>query len=256
MIDRKPTIKICNKETLMIQIRRANERGHAHHGWLNSWHTFSFSNYFDPEQIGFSDLLVINDDTVAPGRGFGAHPHDNMEIFSYVLKGHLSHQDSMGNGSTIQPGDIQLMSAGTGVVHSEMNGSKEQPVHFLQIWVMPNVKQKAPNYQQIHIDNSEKRGQLRLIISPNGEQGSLTIRQDTKIYAGLFDQDEEIIFKTDPQRYYYLHIATGRIEMNGTRFEAGDGARIRQEDSLHFSKGQNAEIILFDLRPNERPERI
>ena len=240
----------------MIDIRKSNERGHADHGWLNSWHTFSFSNYFDPKQVGFSDLLVINDDTVAPGRGFGAHPHDNMEIFSYVLDGELSHQDSMGNGSTIKPGDIQLMSAGTGVVHSEMNGSKNTPVHFLQIWVMPNVKQKSPNYQQIHVTDAEKRGTLRLIISPEGENGSLSIRQDAKIYAGLFDKDEELTFDADPNRHYYLHVAKGSIDLNGKRFKAGDGARIRKESALHFSKGDQAEILLFDLRPNELPQRI
>ncbi len=240
----------------MIQIRKAHERGHADHGWLNSWHTFSFSNYFDPQEIGFSDLLVINDDTVAPGRGFGAHPHDNMEIFSYVLAGELSHQDSMGNGSTIIPGDIQLMSAGTGIVHSEMNGSNKTPVHFLQIWVMPNVKQKKPHYQQIHISTAEKQGKLRLIISPDGQQDSLSIRQDTKIYAGLFTQDEEAMFTADPHRYYYLHVASGSINLNGKTFHAGDGARIRQESLLHFSKGVEAEILLFDLRPHEKPIRV
>lgn len=235
----------------MINIRKADDRGHANHGWLNSWHTFSFANYFNPQEVGFSDLLVINDDTVAPGRGFGAHPHDNMEIFSYVLEGALGHQDSMGNGSVITPGDIQLMSAGTGIVHSEMNGSQQDPVHFLQIWIKPNVQQKAPNYQQIHVSPAEKRGTLRLIMSPDAAQGSLAIRQDAKIYAGLFDQDEEITFTADPQRYYYLHVASGSIELNGIAFNAGDGARIREESSLHFANGHNAEILLFDLRPQD-----
>ena len=240
----------------MIDIRKANDRGHADHGWLNSWHTFSFSNYFDPKQLGFSDLLVINDDTVSPGRGFGAHPHDNMEIFSYVLDGKLSHQDSMGNGSTIKPGDIQLMSAGTGVVHSEMNGSNDAPVHFLQIWIMPNIQQPKPNYQQIYIDDEEKRGKLRTIISPDGAHGSLQIRQDTTIYAGLFNGDESTIFKADPHRYYYLHVAKGCIDLNGQSLNAGDGVKIRQESQLHLTNGQQAEVLLFDLRPNELPERI
>lgn len=240
----------------MIEIRKANDRGPANHGWLNSWHTFSFANYFDPKQIGFSDLLVINDDTVDAGRGFGAHPHDNMEIFSYVLEGELGHQDSMGNGSTIKPGDIQLMSAGNGVVHSEMNASKTDSVHFLQIWIMPNVKNDAPNYQQIHVSNEEKQGKLRLIISPNGADHSLTIRQDAKVYAGLFDKNDTETFQLDFQRYYYLHVAKGSLHVNGQTFNAGDGARIREESALTFSNGNDAEILLFDLRPNELPTRI
>ena len=240
----------------MIEIRKANDRGPANHGWLNSWHTFSFANYFDPKQIGFSDLLVINDDTVDAGRGFGAHPHDNMEIFSYVLEGELGHKDSMGNGSTIKPGDIQLMSAGNGVVHSEMNASKTDPVHFLQIWIMPNVKNDAPNYQQIHVSNEEKQGKLKLVLSSDGADHSLTIRQDVKVYAGLFDKDETETFQLNPDRYYYLHVAKGSLEVNGQRFNAGDGARIRKESELIFSHGNNAEILLFDLRPNELPARI
>lgn len=239
----------------MITIRKAKERGHADHGWLKSAHTFSFANYFDPTQVGFSDLLVINDDRVAAGRGFGEHPHNDMEIFSYVLKGALSHRDSMGNGATIRPGDIQLMSAGTGILHSEMNGSPKEPVHFLQIWIMPNIKRAKPQYQQIHVTPEEKRGTLKLLLSSDGEAGSLSIRQDAKVYAGIFDQAETYTFELDPKRYYYIHVATGSIKINGLQFNAGDGARIRKEPLLTFTEGKDAELLLFDLRPNELPQR-
>ncbi|WP_261533892.1 pirin family protein, partial [Burkholderia multivorans] len=174
----------------MIDIRAANQRGRAEHGWLSSRHTFSFANYFDPQQVGFSDLLVINDDRVAPARGFGTHPHRDMEILSYVLEGALEHKDSMGTGSVIVPGDVQLMSAGTGVRHSEFNHSPDAPVHFLQIWVGPAEKGAAPRYQQTHVAADDKRGKLALVVSPDGTAGSLKIRQDTRIYAGLFDGDE------------------------------------------------------------------
>lgn len=239
----------------MIKIRYAKDRGHANHGWLNSWHTFSFANYFNPEEVGFSDLLVINDDTISAGRGFGEHPHNDMEIFSYVLQGALSHQDSMGNGSTIYAGDIQLMSAGSGVVHSEMNGSDKEAAHFLQIWIVPNVKRATPRYQQIHLSDAEKQGKLKLIISPDENDGAMDIRQDTRIYAGRFGQADDFTFELDPTRYYYLHIATGSVIINGHTFNAGDGARIRKEKALHFTKGKDAELLLFDLRPEERPIR-
>lgn len=239
----------------MIEIRKANDRGHADHGWLKSAHTFSFANYFDPNEIGFSDLLVINDDRVAAGRGFGAHPHDNMEIFSYVLSGALSHQDSMGNGDTIHPGDIQLMSAGSGIVHSEMNGSNSEETHFLQIWILPNVKNNAPQYQTMHLSDDEKRGQLRQFLSPTPLEGSLTIRQDAAVYAGIFSGEDDYTFPLNRNRYYYLHIAKGHIQINDINMQAGDGARIRHEEELHFQYAHDAEVLLFDLRPQEQPQR-
>ncbi|WP_343550990.1 pirin family protein [Pantoea sp.] len=241
----------------MIEQRLAEQRGVGDHGWLNSHHTFSFANYWDPKQSGFSDLLVINDDRVAPGRGFGAHPHNNMEIISYVLEGALEHKDSMGTGSVIIPGDVQLMSAGSGVTHSEFNHSKTDNVHFLQIWIVPGERNSAPGYQQISVAESEKRGQLRLIISPEGENGALSVRQDIRIYAGLFDGAEQQTFALDADRYAYIHVARGSIEVNGVKFKEGDGARVRNETALHFANGNDAEVLLFDLRPLEvnHPQR-
>jgi redox-sensitive bicupin YhaK (pirin superfamily) len=238
-------------ETIMIEVRAANQRGRAEHGWLNSRHTFSFANYYDPAQVGFSDLLVINDDRVAPGGGFGTHPHRDMEILSYVLDGALEHKDSMGTGSVIVPGDVQLMSAGTGVAHSEFNHSREEPVHFLQIWIGPSVKGAKPRYQQTNIPAGEKRGKLRLVVSPDGEDGSLAIRQDTRIHAGLFDGDERASIMLPPDRYAYVHVARGSVTVNGVTFNEGDGARVRGEDTLTFSDGKQAEVLLFDLRPIE-----
>ncbi|CAI3933660.1 Redox-sensitive bicupin YhaK [Commensalibacter communis] len=239
------------KDNIMIEQRFANQRGFSDHGWLKARFTFSFANYWDPKQIGFSDLLVINDDQIASGRGFGTHPHKNMEIFSYVLEGALEHRDSMGNGSIIKAGDIQLMSAGSGVTHSEFNPSSTQKTHSLQIWIVPNVEKTKPTYQQHHISNELKRGKLQLIISPNGENNSLYIRQDIKIYSGLFDGEEQEIFNIPENRYVYLHVARGSLKINDLIFNAGDGARIRHEQQLHFNHGQNAEVLLFDMRPIE-----
>jgi quercetin 2,3-dioxygenase len=238
----------------MIEIRHANERGHANHGWLDSHHTFSFANYYDPKQIGFSDLLVINDDRVAPGRGFGKHPHRDMEIFSYVLEGALEHKDSMGTGSVIVPGDIQLMSAGTGVAHSEFNPSAKERVHFLQIWIAPSVKNATPRYQQQHFGAEQKRGKLRLVISPDGTDGSLEVRQDVRVYAGLFDGAETADVELAADRYAYVHVARGAVTVNGVRLTEGDGARIRNERKLAFSAGEDAEVLVFDLRSNEVSE--
>lgn len=235
----------------MIEQRLSEQRGQGNHGWLHSYHTFSFANYWDPKQTGFSDLLVINDDRVAQGRGFGAHPHSNMEIISYVLEGALEHKDSLGTGSVIVPGDIQLMSAGTGVTHSEFNHSKEQGVHFLQIWVVPAEKGSEPRYQQTHVAEEEKRGKLKLIISPDGAEDSLQIRQDIRIYAGLFDGDEQQTVELPDDRYAYIHVARGSVVVNGVPFNAGDGARIRDESQLNIRAGQQAEVLLFDLRPIE-----
>ncbi|MDY0997901.1 pirin family protein [Pantoea agglomerans] len=235
----------------MIEQRLSEQRGVGDHGWLNSRHTFSFANYWDPKQAGFSDLLVINDDRVAKGRGFGAHPHSNMEIISYVLEGALEHKDSMGTGSVIVPGDVQLMSAGSGVTHSEFNHSGTEGVHFLQIWVVPAEKNSPPGYQQVSVSEADKRGNLRLIISPEGENGALRVRQDIRIYAGLFQGDEQQTITLPDDRYAYIHVARGSVRVNGLQFSAGDGARVRNEKTLSFSHGEGAEVLLFDLRPNE-----
>ncbi|PLZ04160.1 quercetin 2,3-dioxygenase [Burkholderia sp. WAC0059] len=235
----------------MIEIRQAAQRGRGEHGWLSSRHTFSFANYHDPKQMGFSDLLVINDDRVAPGRGFGTHPHRDMEIFSYVLEGALEHKDSMGTGSAILPGDVQLMSAGTGVTHSEFNHSARELVHFLQIWIVPSQKGAQPRYQQRHVTDAEKRGRLQLVLSPDGAEESLQIRQDARVYAGCFDGDERAHFALGPDRYAYLHVARGSVTLNGVVLNEGDGARIRAEQALDFTDGRNAEVLLFDLRNNE-----
>ncbi|MEO8838136.1 MAG: pirin family protein [Herbaspirillum sp.] len=238
----------------MMQVRKASERGVAEHGWLSSRHTFSFADYRDPSQIGFSDLRVINEDRVTPGQGFGTHPHRDMEIFSYVLEGTLSHSDSMGTGSQIKPGDVQLMSAGTGVTHSEFNGSKEAPVHFLQIWIVPDHSGGAPAYQQKHFDEADKRGRLRLIISPDGRDGSLRIQQDTRVYAGLFDGDESATLALDKNRHAYVHVARGSIELDGVKLAAGDGVRLRNPQSLQLTGGKDAEVLVFDLRSQELPQ--
>ncbi|WP_350015564.1 pirin family protein [Rhodanobacter sp. IGA1.0] len=238
----------------MMQVRKAADRGVADHGWLNSRHTFSFASYMDPGQIGFSDLRVINEDRVAPGQGFGKHPHRDMEIFSYVLEGALAHSDSMGTGSAIRPGDVQLMSAGSGVTHSEFNGSDEAPVHFLQIWIVPEKAGGAPVYQQRHFSDADKRGRLRLIISPDGRDGSLRIQQDASVYAGLFDGDESATLTLDGDRHAYVHVARGSIELDGVKLEAGDGVRLRHARSLRLDAGDNAEVLVFDLRPQELPQ--
>ena len=239
----------------MLELRRAADRGVANFGWLDSRHTFSFGHYHDPQQAGFSDLLVINDDRVQPGMGFGTHPHRDMEIFSYVLEGALEHKDSMGTGSVIRPGDVQMMSAGTGVTHSEFNHSQQELVHFLQIWIVPNRLRVAPRYQQKHFAAAEKRGCLRLIIAPEAAGGALAVYQDTRVHAGLFAGAEHAEFKLAPERYAYVHVARGALRVNGTRMEAGDGARVRNEPALAFDRGEDAEVLLFDLRPIELPQR-
>ena len=237
----------------MITVRNAEERGRANHGWLKSAHTISFADYYDPQERGFSDLLVINDDRVIAGKGFGQHPHRDMEIFSYVLEGALEHKDTLGTGSVIKPGDVQLMSAGSGVAHSEFNHSKAQPVHFLQIWIVPNVRGATPRYQQQHFSNDEKRGKLRLIISPDGKQGSLKVRQDARVYAGLFDGEEQATLTLPGNRHAYVHVARGSIELNGQLLREGDGVRMRKEQVIELSNGRDAEVLVFDLRPNELP---
>jgi redox-sensitive bicupin YhaK (pirin superfamily) len=237
----------------MFELRKAKDRGVANLGWLNSRHTFSFGHYYDPHQQGFSDLLVINDDRVQPDKGFGTHPHADMEIFSYVLEGALEHKDSMGTGSIIKPGDVQMMSAGTGIRHSEFNPSKTDLVHFLQIWIVPEQKQVAPRYQQVHFHEAQKRGRLCLIISPDGKEGSLSVYQDVKVYAGLFNGIESTELDIGSNRYAYVHVARGNLDINGTRLDEGDGVRIREERALRFAEGNNAEVLVFNLRPNELP---
>lgn len=238
----------------MLTLRNASDRGLANHGWLKSFHTFSFGHYRNPQEQGFSDLLVINDDRVIAGKGFGQHPHRDMEIFSYVLEGALEHKDTLGTGSVIRPGDVQLMSAGHGVAHSEYNHSQVDPVHFLQIWIVPDATGAEPRYQQEHFSAEQKRGRLQLIISPEGDEGSLRVRQDAKVYAGLFDGAEQATLELSEGRYAYVHVASGSVELNGQRLLEGDGVRIRQETLLHLSNGENAEVLVFDLRPNELPQ--
>ena len=237
----------------MLTLRQASERGAANHGWLKSFHTFSFANYWNPKEQGFSDLLVINDDRVAAGKGFGQHPHRDMEIFSYVLEGALEHKDTLGTGSVIRPGDVQLMSAGSGVAHSEFNHSQSRGVHFLQIWIVPNEVGAEPRYQQEHFSEAQKRGRLQLIISPDGAEGSLNVRQDARVYAGLFNGDESATLELAADRHAYIHVARGSVEINGQRFEEGDGARVRDERQIRVSQGDDAEVLVFDLRPQELP---
>jgi redox-sensitive bicupin YhaK (pirin superfamily) len=231
----------------MTEVRRSQERGHAQHGWLDSFHSFSFADYYDPDHMGFGSLRVINEDRVQPGRGFGTHSHRDMEIISYVLEGGLAHKDSMGNGSVIRPGDVQRMSAGTGVAHSEYNASDRDPVHFLQIWIEPNVRGVKPSYEEKRFDDASKRGRLRLIASPDGREGSVTIHQDASLYAALVDGDEEVAFEQRAGRKTYVHVVRGEAEVNGQPFGAGDALKIAGEAKVRIGRGRNAEVLLFDL---------
>jgi quercetin 2,3-dioxygenase len=231
----------------MNEIRRSNERGFADHGWLKSFHTFSFADYFDPEHVEFGPLRVINEDRVEAGAGFGTHGHRDMEIISYVLAGALAHKDSMGNGSTIKPGDVQRMSAGTGVRHSEFNPSPGEPVHFLQIWIRPAKRNIEPSYEEKRFAPEEKRGRLRLIVSPNRADGSLLIHQDARVYAGLFTGSERAELVVAPGRRIYLHVARGALTANGTALEAGDALRITDGAPLTLQDGRDAEVLVFDL---------
>jgi quercetin 2,3-dioxygenase len=237
----------------MWEIRKSSERGYADHGWLQSRHTFSFADYFDPAQNNFGALRVINEDRVAPGQGFGTHNHRDMEILSYVLEGQLAHRDSMGNGSVIVPGDVQRMSAGTGVQHSERNPSAREPVHFLQIWIQPSVVGIAPSYEQKHFPAHEKRGRLRLVASPDGAEGSVMLHQDAKLYAGLFDAGERAACALNERRLTYVHVALGTISVNGTVLDAGDAIKISDVASLALKDGIGAEVLMFDLPPAGAP---
>ena len=231
----------------MLTLRKNTDRGHADHGWLNSWHTFSFAGYHDPQHMGFSDLRVINDDRVQPGQGFGTHGHRDMEIITYVLDGALEHKDSMGNGSVIRPGDVQRMSAGKGVRHSEFNASQSAPVHLLQIWIEPNVTGIDPGYEEKHFSDDEKRARLRLIASPDGRDGSVKIHQNAQVYAALLDGADTVIHTVAAGRKTYVHVARGAVTVNGQSLNGGDGARIHDESRIVFSDAQKAEVLLFDL---------
>jgi len=231
----------------MNEIRRSNDRGLADHGWLRSFHTFSFADYYDAKHMGVGPLRVINEDRVQPGAGFGTHGHRDMEIISYVLEGELAHKDSLGNGSVIRPGDVQRMSAGTGVQHSEFNGSKERPVHFLQIWIEPRYRGIEPGYEEKRFTIEDKRGRLRLIASPDRAEGSVLIHQDARVYAGLFTGAEQGQLALSPQRQTYVHVARGRIMANGEALMPGDALKITQGERLLLENGQDAEVLVFDL---------
>ena len=231
----------------MLDIRRSNERGHAQHGWLDSFHSFSFAEYYDPEHMGFGPLRVINEDRVQPGQGFGTHGHRDMEIISYVLAGGLAHKDSMGNGSTIRPGDVQRMSAGTGVRHSEFNASDRDPVHFLQIWIAPGQLGIAPGYEEKRFGPESKRGRLRLIASPDGAEGSVTIHQDARLYAALLDGADAVEHAVTEGRRAYVHVVKGEAEANGQRLAGGDAVKLERETRVRIASAKDAEILLFDL---------
>lgn len=231
----------------MMTLRKAADRGHAKHGWLDSHHTFSFANYYDPDHMGFRSLRVINDDRVEGGKGFGAHPHRDMEIISYVLEGALAHKDSMGTGATIKPGDLQRMSAGTGVVHSEFNASPKDEVHFLQIWLVPDKTGIKPGYEQKAFPDDEKRGRLRLVASPNGAEGSVTIHTDTRLYAGIFGPGEKTQLTLPSNRYAWIHVARGKLRVNDIDVSEGDGVAVEQERELRIEGVDDAEVLVFDL---------
>ncbi len=231
----------------MLTVRKAEERGHANHGWLDTHHTFSFADYQDPRHMGFGPLRVINDDTVEPGKGFGTHGHRDMEIITYVLEGALEHKDSMGNGSIIRPGNVQRMSAGTGVRHSEFNPSRGERVHFLQIWIEPRITGVRPGYEEKQFGAAEKKGQLRLIASPDGHEGSVTIHQDATVYAAMLDGKDAVTHRLAAGRRAYLHVARGTVKVNGTPLKGGDGARIENESSIELKDAREAEVLLFDL---------
>ena len=231
----------------MMTPRLSSERGYADHGWLKSFHSFSFAGYYDPAHMGFGNLRVINEDRIAAGKGFGTHGHRDMEIISYVLSGELAHKDSMGNVKGIPPGDVQRMSAGTGVQHSEFNHAEGQTTHFLQIWIEPNVTGIPPSYEQKSFPDSDKRGALRLVASPGGAQDSVTIHADARVYAGLFDGEETVDMALNPQRKTYVHLVRGELQANGQALKAGDALQLEAESRLQLSHGKDAEVLVFDL---------
>jgi redox-sensitive bicupin YhaK (pirin superfamily) len=231
----------------MLTLRKSQDRGYADHGWLKSYHSFSFASYYDPDHMGWGNLRVINEDQIAPGTGFGEHSHRDMEIISYVLSGELAHQDSMGHIKGIPPGDVQRMSAGTGVTHSEFNHAKDQTTHFLQIWIEPTVTGIPPSYEQKTVPTEQKRGTLRLVASPDGAQGSVTIHADAAIYVGLFDGDESAELTLEPLRKGYVHLVRGALEVNGQLINTGDAILMENERRISLAKGSDAEVLVFDL---------
>ncbi|MGF6765309.1 redox-sensitive bicupin YhaK (pirin superfamily) [Paraburkholderia sp. GAS33] len=231
----------------MITIRRSEARGHAYHGWLDSYHSFSFADYYDPDHMHFGPLRVINEDRIAGGQGFGTHGHRDMEIVTYVLEGALAHRDSMGNGSTIRHGDVQRMSAGTGVKHSEFNASQDEEAHLLQIWILPQRAGDQPGYEEKRFDDADKRGRLRIVASPDGRDGSVTIHSDASIYAALIDGAEQATFPLPAGRRAYVHVARGALTVNGEALAAGDAAMIVDVETITLEQGRDAEVLLFDL---------
>ena len=233
----------------MLTLRKAQDRGHADHGWLDSWHSFSFADYQDPAHMGVGNLRVINEDRIAPGTGFGTHGHRDMEIVSYVLEGALAHQDSMGNTSSIVPGEVQRMSAGTGVRHSEFNHAKDQTTHFLQIWLLPDAPGGEPGYEQKMFEPARKRGRLALVASQDGAEGSVTVRSDARLYSGLFDGAEVQRLPLNPARPVYVHLIRGKLRVNDQALQAGDALTLRGETVLSLEGGRGAEVLVFDLAP-------
>lgn len=231
----------------MIELRKSNERGYADHGWLQSFHSFSFASYYDPQHMGFGPLRVINEDWIAPGMGFGTHGHKDMEIITYILDGELAHQDSMGHIESIRVHEVQRMSAGKGVMHSEFNHKKDQKTHLLQIWIEPNVMGIEPSYEQTFFEPAQKRGKLRLVASPTAQDGSVLIHANTFVYAGLFDQEEHVKHTLEPKRMAYVHVAQGAVQINGALLQAGDAIKIVAESEVIIEHGQQAEVLLFDL---------
>ena len=239
----------ATKDTTMLALRKSQDRGYADHGWLKSFHSFSFANYHDPEHMGWGNLRVINEDRIAPGTGFGTHGHRDMEIISYVMEGNLAHKDTLGNVKGIPPGDVQRMSAGTGVQHSEFNHAADATTHFLQIWILPNVTGIPASYEQKTFADSEKRGRLRLVASPDGAQGSVLIHADARLYAGLFDGAETFTAPLDASRKGYVHVVKGKVEVNGHQLKAGDALMLQDETSVTLGQGRGAEVLVFDLQP-------
>ena len=231
----------------MLTLRKSEDRGYADHGWLKSFHSFSFAGYYDPEHMGFGNLRVINEDRIAPGTGFGNHGHRDMEIISYVLSGELAHRDTIGNVKGIPPGEVQRMSAGRGVMHSEFNHAKDRTTHFLQIWIEPNEMGIEPSYEQKRFADEEKRGNLRLVASPDGAEGSVRIHADARLYAGLLDGAEQATMVLDPRRLVYVHLVRGELSVNGSRLAAGDAAKLQGETQLALSEGKDAEVLVFAL---------
>jgi quercetin 2,3-dioxygenase len=231
----------------MITLRRSAERGHARHGWLESYHTFSFASYYDPRFTGYRALLVINQDRVSPGHGFGMHPHDSMEIISYVLEGAIEHRDTMGFSAVLRPGEVQVISAGSGMLHSERNPSEAEPLHFLQVWIVPSSEGGDPRYQQQPFPIEERRNHLRLVCSPDGKDGSTVIRQDAALYVSVLEAGHEVTHDFAPGRYGWVHVARGAIELNGQALEDGDGAAVAEEAALTLRGVRDADVLLFDL---------